>query len=44
MKEIRIETKISVFESFDNLSDSEKEYMNKAIEIRKKHTRPIRNF
>lgn len=44
MKEIRIETKISVFESFDNLSDSEKGYMNKAIEIRKKAYAPYSKF
>lgn len=44
MKEIRIETKISVFESFDELSDSEKEYMNQAIEIRKKAYAPYSKF
>ena len=44
MQEIRIETKISVFESFDELSDSEKEYMNKAIEIRKKAYAPYSKF
>ncbi len=44
MKEIRIETKISVFESFDDLSDSEKGYMNKAIEIRKKAYAPYSKF
>jgi cytidine deaminase len=44
MQEIRIETKISVFESFDELSDSEKGYMNKAIEIRKKAYAPYSKF
>jgi cytidine deaminase len=44
MQEIRIETKISVFESFDKLSDSEKEYMNNAIEIRKKAYAPYSKF
>lgn len=44
MQEIRIETKISVFESFDELSDSEKEYMKKAIEIRKKAYAPYSKF
>lgn len=44
MKEIRIETKVSVFESFDELSDSEKKYMNKAIEIRKKAYAPYSKF
>jgi len=44
MKEIRIETKVFVFESFDELSDSEKDYMNKAIEIRKKAYAPYSKF
>jgi cytidine deaminase len=44
MKEIQIETKLSVFESFDELSQSEKELMNQAIEIRKKAYAPYSNF
>lgn len=44
MKEIQIETKLSVFESFDELSQSEKEYMNQAIEIRKKAYAPYSKF
>ena len=44
MKEIRIETKLSVFESFDELSPSEKKYMTSAIEIRKKAYAPYSEF
>jgi len=44
MKEIQIETKLSVFESFDELSHSEKEYMNQAIEIRKNAYAPYSKF
>jgi len=44
MKEIQIATKLSVFESFDELSLSEKEYMNQAIEIRKKAYAPYSKF
>jgi cytidine deaminase len=44
MKEIYIETKLSVFESFDEMSQSEKEYMNKAVEIRKKAYAPYSKF
>ena len=44
MKEIQIETKLSVFESFDELSQSEKEFMNQAIEIRKKAYAPYSKF
>ena len=44
MKEIQIETKLSVFESFEELSQSEKEFMNKAIEIRKKAYAPYSKF
>lgn len=44
MKEIQIETKLSVFESFDELSNSEKEFMNQAIEIRKKAYAPYSRF
>ena len=44
MKEIQIETKLSVFESFEELSHSEKEYMNEAIEIRKNAYAPYSKF
>lgn len=44
MKEIQIATKLSVFESFDELSFLEKEYMNQAIEIRKKAYAPYSKF
>jgi cytidine deaminase len=44
MKEIQIETKLSVFETFEELSQSEKEYMNQAIEIRKKAYAPYSRF
>lgn len=44
MKEIQIETKLSVFESFEELSKSEKEFMNQAIEIRKKAYAPYSKF
>ena len=44
MKEIQIQTKLSVFESFDELSQQEKEYMNKAIEIRKNAYAPYSKF
>lgn len=44
MKEIQIETKLSVFESFNELSHSEKEFMNQAIEIRKKAYAPYSKF
>ena len=44
MKEIQIETKLSVFESFEELSQSEKEFMNQAIEIRKKAYAPYSKF
>lgn len=44
MKEIQIETKLSVFESFEELLQSEKEYMNQAIEIRKKAYAPYSKF
>jgi cytidine deaminase len=44
MKEIQIETKLSVFESFEELSQSEKEFMNQAIAIRKKAYAPYSKF
>lgn len=44
MKEIQIETKLLVFESFEELSNSEKEFMNQAIEIRKKAYAPYSKF
>lgn len=44
MKEIQIQTKLSVFESFEELSQSEKEFMNQAIEIRKKAYAPYSKF
>ena len=44
MKEIQIETKLSVFESFEELSQSEKDWMNQAIEIRKKAYAPYSKF
>ena len=44
MKEIQIETKLSVFESFDELSQSEKEYMKQAIENRQKAYAPYSKF
>lgn len=44
MKEIQIETKLSVFESFEELSQSERDYMNQAIEIRKKAYAPYSKF
>ena len=44
MKEIQIETKLSVFESFEELSQSEKEFMNQAVEIRKKAYAPSSKF
>lgn len=44
MKEIQIETKLSVFESFEELSKSEKEYMNQAVEIRQKAYAPYSKF
>jgi cytidine deaminase len=44
MKEIQIATKLSVFESFEELSNSEKEFMNQAIEIRKKAYAPYSKF
>ncbi len=44
MKEIQIETKLSVFESFEELSQSEQEFMNQAIEIRKKAYAPYSKF
>ena len=44
MKEIQIETKLSVFESFEELSQSEKDFMNQAIEIRKKSYAPYSKF
>lgn len=44
MKEIQIETKLSVFESFEELSNSEKEYMNQAIEVRKNAYAPYSKF
>lgn len=44
MKEIQIETKLSVFESFEELSQSEKEFMNHAIEIRKNAYAPYSKF
>ena len=44
MKEIQIETKLSVFESFEELSQSEKDFMNQAIEIRKKAYAPYSKF
>lgn len=44
MKEIQIETKLSVFESFEELSQSEKEFMNQAIEIRKNAYAPYSKF
>ncbi|MES2862808.1 MAG: cytidine deaminase [Bacteroidota bacterium] len=44
MKEIQIETKLSVFESFGELSHSEREYMNQAIEVRKNAYAPYSKF
>lgn len=44
MKEILIEAKLSVFESIEELSQTEKEYMNQAIEIRKKAYAPYSKF
>jgi cytidine deaminase len=44
MKKIQLETILTVFESFDELSDSEKEYMNKAIEVRKNAYAPYSKF
>lgn len=44
MKEIQLETKLSVFESFEELSQSEQEYMFQAIEIRKKAYAPYSKF
>lgn len=44
MKEIKLETKLSVFNSFDELSPTEKEYMYKAIETRKNAYAPYSNF
>ena len=44
MKEIQIETKLSVFESFEELSQSEKKFMNQAIEIRNKAYAPYSKF
>ena len=44
MKEIQIETKLSVFESFEEISQSEKEFMNQAVEIRKKAYAPYSKF
>ena len=44
MKEIKLETKLSVFESFEELSQSEKDFMNQAIEIRKKAYAPYSKF
>ena len=44
MKEIQIETKLSVFDSFEELSKSEKEYMNQAIDSRKKAYAPYSKF
>ena len=44
MKKIQIETKLSVFESFEELSQSEKDFMNQAIEIRKKAYAPYSKF
>ena len=44
MKEIQIETKLSVFESFEELSQSEQDYMLQAIEIRKKAYAPYSKF
>lgn len=44
MKEIQIETKLSVFESFEELSQCEKEFMNQAVEIRKKAYAPYSKF
>jgi cytidine deaminase len=44
MKEIQIQTKLSVFESFEELSQSEKEFMNQALEMRKKAYAPYSKF
>ncbi len=44
MKEIKIETKLSVFDTFEELSKSEKEYMNQAIDSRKKAYAPYSKF
>lgn len=44
MKEIQLETKLSVFESFEELSQSEQDYMFQAIEIRKKAYAPYSKF
>lgn len=44
MKEIKIETKLYVFESFEELSDDIKSLMNKAIEARSNAYAPYSNF
>lgn len=44
MKEIQVATKLSVYESIDELSNSEKEYMLQAVEIRKKAYAPYSKF
>lgn len=44
MKEIQVATKLSVYDSLDELSTSEKEYMLQAVEIRKKAYAPYSKF
>ncbi len=44
MKEIQIATKLSVYDSFEELSESEKAFMNQAIESRKKAYAPYSKF
>lgn len=44
MKEIQVATKLSVYESIEELSNSEKEYMLQAVEIRKKAYAPYSKF
>lgn len=44
MKEIQVATKLSVYDSIDELSITEKEYMLQAVEIRKKAYAPYSNF
>ncbi len=44
MKEININTKFSVFESFDEMPINLQELMNKAVEIRKKAYAPYSKF
>ncbi|SEP54697.1 cytidine deaminase [Flavobacterium urocaniciphilum] len=44
MKEIQVATKLSVYDSIDELAITEKEYMLQAVEIRKKAYAPYSNF